>query len=97
MGSTVEGDSSWTGWFAIDYGCAMIKRRVVFEDGSTSTKDLVSMKSGEPDPELFELSPSLIEGPPSRLRGSCTTCTTVVRDAKRDDNYYQHPPKQLVR
>ena len=44
-----------TAWYALDYGCALVKDRWGFETGEVSEKELVALTGGEPNPALFEV------------------------------------------
>ncbi len=57
---------STTQWFALDYGCALIKARAEWADGQISEKRLVALIPGEPSPSLFEDPAGIHEVPPSR-------------------------------
>jgi len=57
---------STTQWFALDYGCALIKDRAEWPDGQMSEKRLVALIPGEPAPSLFDDPAGFQEGPPSR-------------------------------
>jgi hypothetical protein len=64
-----------TEWFALDYGCALVKDRWGFETGETSEKELVALTGGEPNPALFEVPANAAEVPPSeRLLGPTKKC-----------------------
>jgi len=56
-----------TEWFALDYGCALIKDRAEWPDGQTwSEKRLVALIPGEPVPSLFDDPAGVQQVPPSR-------------------------------
>ena len=59
-------DASTTGWFALDYGCALIKDRAEWPDGQMSEKRLVALIQGEPAPSMFDDPAGFQEVPPSR-------------------------------
>ncbi len=42
-----------TQWFALDYGCALVKSHFDWEDGSRSDQFLVMLRPGEPEESLF--------------------------------------------
>lgn len=54
-----------TSWYAIDYGCAKLKSRTDWGDKSFSEFTLVSLTSGEPAKELFDIPSQARELPPS--------------------------------
>lgn len=58
---------STTHWFALDYGCALIKDRADWSDGQSTEKRLVALIPGEPSPSLFDDPVGFQEVPPSRL------------------------------
>ena len=82
-----------TEWFALDYGCALVKDRWGFETGDTSEKELVALTGGEPNPSLFEVPSSAREVPPSeRVLGpakDCRGCDAHVKERfqKLDKEY----------
>jgi hypothetical protein len=55
-----------TQWFALDYGCALIKGRAEWPDGQVSEKRLVALVPGEPAPSIFDDPAGVQEAPPSR-------------------------------
>ncbi len=42
-------------WYALDFGCALVKEHLDWGDGSTSDKYLVMLRPGEPERWLFEV------------------------------------------
>jgi hypothetical protein len=54
-------------WFALDYGCALIKDRAEWPDGQMSEKRLVAFMPGEPSPSLFDDPAGFQEVRPSPL------------------------------
>jgi hypothetical protein len=56
-----------TSWYALDYGCALVKEIFQFQGGEVSEKVLVSLEPGEPAAVLFEAPSSYSEVPPSVL------------------------------
>jgi hypothetical protein len=60
-------DGPTTQWFALDYGCALIKDRAEWPDGQMSEKRLVALIPGEPSPSLFDDPAGFQEVRPSRL------------------------------
>ncbi len=46
---------STTSWYALDYGCALVHDKKIWDDGAVSEKTLVSLVAGEPDPALFHV------------------------------------------
>jgi hypothetical protein len=85
--------NSVTEWFALDYGCALVKDRWGFETGERSEKELVALTGGEPNSALFEVPANAAEVPPSeRLLGpkrECRDCDThaLERLRKIDEEY----------
>lgn len=59
-------DGPTTQWFALDYGCALIKDRAEWPDGQMSEKRLVALIPGEPAPSVFDDPAGFEEVPPSR-------------------------------
>ena len=88
-----------TAWYALDYGCALIKDRWGFETGEMSEKQLVALTGGEPNPALFEVPANAAEVPPSaRLLGSTKACRDCDAHAleffrKRDEEYKRLKPQ----
>lgn len=59
-----------TSWYALDYGCALVKSRWEFSATEVSEKELVALVPGDPDPSLFDVPKHYREVPPSeRLLG----------------------------
>ena len=88
-------NGSITQWFALDYGCALIKDRAEWPDGQMSETRLVAILPGEPSPSLFDDPAGLQEVPPSR---------SFLRDAdararSASDAYYEshRPPEAAPR
>jgi hypothetical protein len=59
-------DGSISQWFALDYGCALIKDRAEWPDGQMSEKRLVALIPGEPALSMFDDPAGFQEVPPSR-------------------------------
>jgi hypothetical protein len=57
---------TWTIWYSLDVGCAVLQLRLQHETGVTQ-QNLAAIISGEPDAALFQLSASSKEVPPSEL------------------------------
>jgi hypothetical protein len=53
-----------TNWYALDAGCALIKRTLTFEAGSASHLELVSLIPGEPSAALFAVPADYRESAP---------------------------------
>ena len=82
-------DESITQWFALDYGCALIKDRAEWPDGQKSEKRLVALIPGEPAPSMFDDPAGFEEVPPSRwLSPSVGTSALNAVDA----HYQSHRP-----
>ncbi len=79
---------STTQWFALDYGCALIKDRAEWPDGQMSEKRLVALMPGEPSPSLFDDPAGFQEVPPSRLFPDRPNATATIEDAY----YASHRP-----
>ena len=45
--------NNMTTWYALDYGCAMVKQRMVFNDKESSEHELIALIPGEPEAALF--------------------------------------------
>jgi hypothetical protein len=82
-----------TSWYALDYGCALVKDRWEFSATEVSEKELVALIAGEPDKSLFEVPAHYREVLPSeRVRGPKKECTGCDQDSDRalqslDDDY----------
>jgi len=92
-----------TDWLALDYGCAVVKKRWDFgKDGGVNEYHLISLIPGEPDPSIFEVPAAIREVSPSermdvylRVTGkNCDTCSQNLRKAalKQDAWYSTHRP-----
>jgi hypothetical protein len=83
---------SITQWFALDYGCALIRDRAEWPDGQTSEKRLVALIPGEPALSMFDDPAGFEEVPPSRLFPGRP-------NASREDAYYSshRPPDAASR
>lgn len=87
-----------TSWFALEYGCAMVKARADWGVQGFSMHNLVALTPGEPDPALFhvpeqakEMSPSermknAVKDGSIRLEKCGQRCVEVFR--KLDEDYY---------
>jgi hypothetical protein len=56
-----------TSWFALDHGCALIKRVIDYGDNEASYLDLVTLVPGEPSEALFSVPDDYKEGAPSEF------------------------------
>jgi hypothetical protein len=72
-------------WFALDYGCALVKERDEWSDGQVSEKKLVSLLAGEPSATLFDDPSGFQEVPPSTLFPGAMS-------RELDSYYYSHRP-----
>jgi len=72
-------ESTGTSWLALDLGCAVLRWRVVFADGSFSESRAMSVTAGEPDEEIFRVPDTTREVPPSVRTGT---------PSPSDDSYY---------
>jgi hypothetical protein len=89
-----------TSWYALDYGCALLKDRWEFTPFEVTEKELVSLVAGEPTAALFEIPTHYREVPPSeRMLGSkkdhqaCNEATQKLLQ-KLDENYkHQRVPQ----
>lgn len=84
-------------WYALDYGCALVKHRVDHGELGSSELDLVTLIAGEPSPTLFAIPSDYVEGPPSSLAGPRpVNCTGACGESQRahferlDASYYRH-------
>ena len=63
-------DGIVTEWYALDYGCALVKDRWEFSSTEVTEKELVAIVPGEPDATLFDVPAHYREVPPSeRIMG----------------------------
>jgi len=83
-------NGNMTEWFALDYGCALIKDQAEWPDGQTwSEKRLIALIPGEPVPSLFDDPAGVQEVPPSRWLSQAES----DRATSDFDNYYEsHRP-----
>ena len=83
-------------WYALDYGCAMVKSRMDFGTGEASEWRLVTLIPGEPLDSLFAIPPDYQEGPPSALAGPLDVgkCGSQCQEdlKRRDAEYSKHRP-----
>jgi len=78
-----SGGRTFTAWYALDVGCALLQQRLEHETGVT-VQNLTSLVVGEPDRALFQVPVSYQETPPSGL-------FVKIPDAVKqrlDQNYY---------
>lgn len=89
-----------TAWYALDYGCALVKDRWEFSATEISEKDLVSVTAGEPDPTLFDVPAHFREVTPSERivgpQGESAACNEHSKSVlkKLDENYKRLKSKQ---
>lgn len=80
-------------WFALDYGCALIKDRAEWPDGQTSEKRLVALIPGEPTQSMFDDPAGFEEVPFSRWIGPDPHSSGPdPRSSARDAYYESHRP-----
>lgn len=72
-----------TSWFALDYGCATLQYIVPMSKTSTNFVRFVSLKPGEPSPELFAIPAEFKEVPPSQISPA---------NEAADSYYFAHRP-----
>ena len=89
-----------TSWYALDYGCALVKDRWEFSATEVSEKDLVSVAAGQPDPTLFdvpahyrEVTPSERILGPQKENAACNEHSQRVLK-KLDEDYKRLKAKQ---
>jgi hypothetical protein len=70
-----------TNWYALDAGCALIKRTLAFDGGGASNLELVSLIPGEPSAALFAAPSDYREAAPSAFLTPPEDC-----DASRAEN-----------
>jgi len=82
-------------WFALDYGCALIKDRAEWPDGQMSEKRLVALIPGEPAPSMFDDPAGFQEVPPSRWLSPGVS----INAQDGSDAYYEshRPPDAAAR
>jgi hypothetical protein len=74
---------SGTYWYALDAGCALIKRSLRFDGGGFSNLELVSLIRGEPSAGLFATPEDYREVAPSTFIEPPAQCDTSCVDARR--------------
>lgn len=73
-----------TSWYALDYGCALVKDRWQFGPTEVSEKSLVAVAAGEPDSNLFDVPAHYREVTPSeRITGSQGESAACNENSKR--------------
>ena len=75
-----------TGWYAPEYGCALLKFEADWGSNEKSEQELVTLIAGEPSATLFAIPDNFTEAAPSKLFGSLPP--DVAR--RYDDRYYAH-------
>lgn len=94
----IQQSDSTTLWFALDYGCALIRQRMDFGAQGASDLELVSLTPGEPDTALFTTPSYYTEGPPSSFPSArpsvrCTgDCEKSMKSYLERADYYRHRP-----
>ncbi len=83
---------STTQWFALDYGCALIKDRAEWPDGQMSEKRLVALIPGEPAPSMFDDPAGFEEVPFSRWMPPGAHTSDRDASSARDAYYESHRP-----
>ncbi|MGH9840016.1 MAG: hypothetical protein ACREEM_14630, partial [Blastocatellia bacterium] len=94
----VTSDQTYTHWYALDYGCALIGSQAVWKDGSTTEKKLISLVGGEPDPTLFYIPSSYKEVPPSQwhfIKGAPIPESERKLMNKLDNDYWKRRPTSV--
>ena len=54
-----------TSWYAMDFGCALVKEHFDWEDGSKTDKYLLMLRAGEPETSLFTVPSDYADVPKS--------------------------------
>ena len=86
-------DGIITSWYALDYGCALVKDRWDFSATEVSEEELVGLVAGEPDANLFDVPAHYREVPPSeRILGPKKECPGCNEHSNKvlqrlDDDY----------
>jgi hypothetical protein len=79
-----DSEGATTSWYALDYGCALVKQRWEFSTKEVSEKELVALVAGEPDATLFDVPANYREVPPSeRMFGSRKECSGCDEQTKK--------------
>ncbi len=88
-----------TWWFALDYGCAMVKSRMDWGGQGVSGKNLVALIPGEPEAALFDVAQfreapfsEMLLGPGKKLEDLGPREAESLR--KMDEDYYKRRLKQ---
>jgi hypothetical protein len=86
-----------TWWLALDYGCAILKRRAEWTgQGQAGERTLVSLTPGEPQAALFHVPQSYREFPPSAMFAAQTGAAAAGQRrealARADELYRRHRP-----
>jgi len=80
-------------WYALDFGCAMVKDRTEWAGQGYSEKSLVKLIPGEPDTSLYAIDGSIKEAPPSEMMlrpGLPMTSQNTELLRRLDETYYKH-------
>jgi hypothetical protein len=83
------GEGLATQWLALDYGCALVKDRMEWQDGQTSEKKLVALIPGEPTASLFDDPAEFEEVSFSHLFPDLGSSASA---GPQDFYYYSHRP-----
>jgi hypothetical protein len=59
----ISGAGNITSWYAVDYGCALVKQHAAWSGGGSTDKYLVMLRPGEPDSSLFTVPASYTDVP----------------------------------
>jgi hypothetical protein len=84
-------DGPTTHWYALDYGCALVRARMEWENGSVSEKNLLALVKGEPDAALFHVPQVYQEVPPSKwhfVKGDIPASDQALM-RKLDEQYHK--------
>jgi len=84
--------SDRTSWYAVDYGCALIKESWSWQTGDKNEKTIVALIAGEPDPTLFYIPTSYEEVPPSKFAESRVAAKAIEKYKELDRHYFSHRP-----
>ena len=86
------GKGGRTSWYALEYGCALVKERMEFDTGEVSEKALIGLIAGEPERALFHVPDTYKEVPPSQIaiRHGATSASQNAGIERLDREYFDH-------
>jgi hypothetical protein len=82
--------SSLTWWFALDFGCALVRSQADWSGRGATHQEVVALTGGEPSAGLFDVAAGLREAMPSEFYGNDGLSKDQL--ARMDDWYLRNRP-----